>query len=86
MSADFRLLYTKQARDDIGKLDTAVQKRLDKTLLRYQSNPLISAKRLKSNILGQYRWRIGDHRVIFDIKGSDITILHVGHRRNIYDR
>jgi mRNA interferase RelE/StbE len=44
------------------------------------------AEKLSDPILGEYRFRIGDYRVIFDIKGSEIVILRVGHRREIYRR
>ncbi|GAH22209.1 unnamed protein product [marine sediment metagenome] len=34
--------------------------------------------------LGSYRFRIGDHRVIFDLEDNKIIILRVGHRDKIY--
>ena len=42
------------------------------------------ASKLIDETLGQYRYRIGDYRVIFDIHGQNIVILRVGHRREIY--
>jgi mRNA interferase RelE/StbE len=38
------------------------------------------------HFLGEYRFRIGDYRVIFDIEGNEIVVLRVGHRREIYKR
>ena len=32
------------------------------------------------------RLRIGDWRVVFTVQGDNITILAVGHRRDIYNR
>lgn len=83
----FRLLYTKQALDDIKKLDTVVKKRIAETLERYVSNPFLFARKLtKPKLIGQYRCRVGDYRVIFNVRGKNILILSVGHRREIYKR
>lgn len=38
------------------------------------------------SVLGSYRFRIGDYRVVFDLEGDQIVILRVGHRREIYKR
>jgi mRNA interferase RelE/StbE len=44
------------------------------------------AEKLSDQILGGYRFRIGDYRVIFDIQEDEIIILRVGHRSEIYKR
>lgn len=67
-------------------LDTSVQPRIGKTLLRYELNPLKHAESLKQSELGSYRFRIGDYRVVFDLEGDEIVVLRVGHRREIYRR
>ncbi len=82
----YRLVYTHRAIRDIDALDTSVKQRIGKTLLRYESDPLQHAEPLKRSELGSYRFRIGDYRVVFDIEGSEIVILRVGHRRDIYKR
>lgn len=33
-----------------------------------------------------YRLRVGEYRVVFELIGNLITVLVVGHRKNIYDR
>jgi len=42
------------------------------------------AERLTNSRLGNYRFRIGDYRVIFDLEEYDISVLRVGHRKEIY--
>ena len=51
------------------------------------SNPRIYGKGLVSNKSGQWRYRIGDYRIICEIIERKITILvlEVGHRKNIYN-
>lgn len=46
--------------------------------------PLSFAHRLINYELGEYRFRIGDYRVIFDIVDEKIIILDVDHRKDIY--
>jgi len=48
------------------------------------ANPLRFAEPLKNTSLGQYRFRIGDYRVIFDVAQDKIVILTLGHRKDIY--
>jgi len=80
------LVYTQRAVKDIQKLEAQIKARIGKTLLRYKEAPLDFAERLTEPVIGNYRFRIGDYRVIFDIEGQDIVVLRVGHRREIYKR
>jgi mRNA interferase RelE/StbE len=82
----YRLVYTRRAVRDIQGLQPNVKERLDRTLCRYEEDPLGHAERLTQSKLGSYRFRIGDYRVIFDLEGSEIVVLRVGHRREIYKR
>ena len=51
------------------------------------SNPRVHGKALSANRSGQWRYRIGDYRVICTIEDEDLIILalSVGHRRDIYN-
>ena len=82
----YRLVYTQRAIKDIQKLSPAIRKRIGKTLLRYEEDPLRYANKITDPRLGEYRFRIGDYRVIFDLKGNEIVILRAGHRSDIYRR
>lgn len=82
----YRLVYTRRAERDIKKLDLNTKKRIGKALLRYSEEPLKYAEKLSDPILGEYRFRVGDYRVIFDLEGNEIVVLRVGHRREIYKR
>ena len=46
---------------------------------------LVYTQRAES-VLGSYRFRVGDYRIIFDIEEKDIIVLRVGHRRELYKR
>lgn len=50
-------------------------------------NPRLHGKGLTADKVGQWRYRIGDYRLIAEIEDKEITILivNIGHRREIYD-
>lgn len=80
----YSLIYSPKAQRDINKLDRIVQKRLDKSLERMRENPLDHAEKLKDPSIGNYRFRVGSFRIIFDIEEGRIIVLRIGHRREIY--
>jgi len=47
-------------------------------------NPLKFAKPLRDKSLGDFRFRVGDYRIIFDVEINSIIILKIGHRKSIY--
>ena len=82
----YRLAYTRRAAKDIHKLPEDIRKRIGRALLRYENDPLQYAEKIADARLGQYRFRVGDYRAIFDLEGMEIVILRVGHRSDIYRR
>ena len=82
----YKLVYTRRAERDIKKLEPKTKDRIGKALLRYSEEPLRFAEKLSDPMLGEYRFRIGDYRVVFDVEGDEIIVLRVGHRREIYKR
>lgn len=87
----YQVIYTEKAREDLRSLGLSVQQRIAKKIhfFSLQKNPLSFAKRLKYTALGQYRFRIGDYRVLFDIdnkgKINILMILRIKHRKDVYD-
>lgn len=49
-------------------------------------NPRSKGKALKVNLKNQWRYRIGDYRLICDIQDSRMVILaiSIGHRKEVY--
>ncbi len=81
-----KLIFAHLAFRQFQKLDRAVQKRIDEKLCFYisQKNPLQFAVPLKDTRFGNWRFRIGDYRVLFDVEGNKIIVLKLGHRKDIY--
>lgn len=84
--ATYSLIYTKRAFKDVKKLDRVAQKRLKKSLEKLVDNPLYHGEKLIKKELGEFRFRVGDYRVIYDIDKNNIVILRVGHRREVYNK
>ncbi|MCF7820590.1 MAG: type II toxin-antitoxin system RelE/ParE family toxin [Candidatus Pacebacteria bacterium] len=86
----YKLLLTKKAKKDLSSLEKNIQKRIAKKLRFYISDntPLKHAKKLRNSRLGEYRFKIGDYRAIFDVdKDGNIIlllILRIKHRKNVY--
>jgi mRNA interferase RelE/StbE len=82
----YQLLYKKVAVKSIQKLSPQIKKRLQIKLefFERQEDPLIFAKALTKPADAQYRFRVGNYRILFDVEGSNIIILLVQHRKDIY--
>jgi mRNA interferase RelE/StbE len=81
-----RVEFTPTALKDLQKLPRSVQKRIIKKIEFFLSSgrPLAFAHGLINSELGQYRFRISDYRVIFDLEEETLVVLKIGHRKNIY--
>lgn len=75
---------------EFKKLDRYTQRMIkgwiDKNLVGCE-NPRQHGKGLTANRSGQWRYRIGDYRLICQIDDGKLVILalSVGHRREVYD-
>mgnify|MGYP001773277165 CR=1 FL=1 len=84
----FKILYAKSVYKDIKKLDQNTKLKIKKSIEKLENFPNISnIKSLKSHPLADYRLRVGDYRVLFDVDWDNkkIYILKIGHRKDIYD-
>lgn len=81
--------YSASALKQLKKLDKQFQRSIIQEMNEVATldNPRQKGKALKSNLSGLWRYRVGDYRVICDIQDEKIliTVLRVGHRKNIYD-
>ncbi len=81
---EYKLVYTKSAYKNIQKLDTVTKRRIKRKIEAYLRKPLFYAKKLVASTIGEYHWRIGNYRVVFDLRGKNIIVLRIEHRREIY--
>ncbi len=81
-----KIVFSERAKKEWQKLSRGTQNQIRKKLYFYinSGNFLHFAEKLKDFHLGEYRFRIGDYRLIFDFKDNIIFILRIGHRKDIY--
>ena len=72
---------------EFSRLPKKIQRQIKQKLEFYMSTkfPLDFAEHLTHFEFGEYRFRIGDYRIAFDVENDTVKILKVGHRKNIYD-
>lgn len=72
--------------EEFSNLPRKVQLQIKNKLEFFMSaqDPLRFAEHLTDFDLGEYRFRIGDFRVSFDVENNTAKILKVGHRKDIY--
>ena len=86
---NFHVGFTEMAKRELKKIDKYTNSMLlgwIRKNLEGCENPRQHGKALTANRSGQWRYRIGDYRMIAEIQDSEvlILILNVGHRRDIY--
>lgn len=79
-------LFKQQAKKDLDSLEKQIRVRILKKLAFYfsQKDPIKFADTLTDSRIGQFRFRIGDFRVIFDHQQGKVIVLTIGHRKDIY--
>ena len=85
-----RVVYSGDARKQLKKLDNSVKVR-SLLIMKRAKTFIISPCWLQFDIVGNYiglwRYRVGDYRILCDIKNDELCILvvDVGHRRDVYE-
>ncbi len=83
----YQVVFKPTALKDVKKLPKTLQRRLKEKLEFYlaQPEPLDYAVQLMgSKKSGEYRFRVGDYRIVFDKLGNALVILYIEHRRDVY--
>ena len=82
-----KIIFSHYAFQKLEKLDKNLQTRITQKLRFYstQKDSLKLAKRLKDRKLGQFSFRVGDYRVIFDLNPNTIFVVDVGRRDEVYE-
>ena len=87
---NYKVVFTDDAKKQLKKLDKHIaslilgwiEKNLEGCV-----NPRQHGKSLTANRAGQWRYRVGDYRIICEIQDEEIVILvlEIGHRKKIYE-
>ena len=87
----YKILFTERAKKQLKKLDKHIVALIIGWLeknIEGCDNPRAHGKGLAENKSGQWRYRIGDYRVICEIQDREVVVLvlEIGHRREIYNK
>ncbi|MVB11638.1 Toxin RelG [Caprobacter fermentans] len=86
----YQVVFSDDARKELKKLDKHIALLIIAWVrknLEGCSDPRRFGKGLTANRSGQWRYRVGDYRLIAEIQDEKviILILTVGHRREVYE-
>lgn len=87
---EYEVVFTEKALKSLKKMDKHISSLIigwvEKNL-QGCTDPRRFGKGLTANRSGQWRYRVGDYRLLADIQDEKIIILiiNVGHRRDVYE-
>lgn len=79
----FTLVIARTFLKDLQRLSRPDQLRVRHALENIRQAPF-KGRKVSAAETGQYRWRIGDLRIRYDIEGDEIRILRVMKREDAY--
>ena len=84
----YKFIPTNDFKADLKKLDGSAVKLILKHIKKLESseNPKAYGKELSGNMVGLYRFRVSDYRIVAKFVKETFIVqgLGVGHRKNIY--
>ena len=83
----FTIRYDARVKDDIARFPASVRSRLQKAIEdKLTDVPEVFGKPLRHSLAGFRSLRVGEYRAVFLIRGDEILILLIEHRKDVYDR
>ncbi len=80
----YTVRYAELALKNLSELPRHEAAQIFRKIARLEGGLRGNIKRLQRADFG-YRLRMGDYRVLFDVKGDIILIQKIGHRKDVYD-
>ena len=80
----YNIVYKKSVERDLKHLPRVEAAKVLDQIQDRQSEKPEDSPILRGRFAGLRKYRIGDYRVIYAVIGSDVLILRVGHRRDVY--
>lgn len=82
----FEITYKKSVGKDLARLGKAEGRRILDKIEKELAARAASYPVLKGQFSGLRKLRVGDYRVIFAILGTQVLVLRIGHRREVYEK
>jgi len=80
------VFYTQKSAKQLKSLPHSIQKRIVEKMRFYanQNNSLKFAEHLSDRREGEFRFRVGNYRLIFDVRANVIYVLKIDRRDKVY--
>jgi mRNA interferase RelE/StbE len=79
--------YHPEVAGDIAGFPKNIKERIGKAI---EERPILGPVRfgepLRRSLAGFRKLRVGDYRVIYQVHGSTVVILKIGHRKEVYKK
>ena len=83
----FEPKYHSEVSRDIAGFPQNIKNRIRKAIEdRLILDPVRFGEPLRRSLAGFRKLRVGDHRVIYQIRGQTVVILKRGHRKEVYKK
>jgi mRNA interferase RelE/StbE len=79
----YEVILTDEVKAQLRVLSSSVRREIGHKLFLLEDNLGGDVQKLKGS-RGQYRLRVGNHRVLFELEGRTVTVYAVGDRKDIY--
>ncbi len=76
--------WSEPSLEDMAALDKGTARRVRQAVERFVETGAGNVKKLQGIEPPEYRLRVGDHRVRFELEGRTIRVLRVRNRREAY--
>ncbi|MBU6140465.1 MAG: type II toxin-antitoxin system RelE/ParE family toxin [Proteobacteria bacterium] len=84
----WQITYQPRTIKTLKKLDSASREKILNYLENASQSPEAFGKALSNNLKGFWRYRVGDYRIICDLRKKELLVLviDIGHRSAIYKK
>ena len=83
----WEVTYHPKVAQDLEAIPANVRRRIQKAIEdRLMTEPDKYGERLRKDLSGAWKLRVGDYRIVFDLDpdGERVTVLLIAHRRRVY--
>ena len=83
----WQAIYHEKIDDDLKSVPANMRARIRRAIEdRLMTEPAKYGERLRKDLAGAWKLRVGDYRIVFDLalEKESVTVLLIAHRRHVY--
>lgn len=82
----FAIVFHPAVKEDAAAISKAIRERIRSAIdTRLTSEPALYGKPLRGTLAGYWKLRVGDWRVVYAIRGTEVIVFAIKHRSRVYD-